>query len=280
MSKPQTLEAAVREFEGDIIELDRFLFPESWELSPHQVWTYRKLERHSKRWIEQCRGSGKSSLLGRYFALKEFQARRRIVYSGPSYRQSKHPFRYEKDFILNSTWLSQELAKPPTENTERSEILYRNGSRSVALPASGPKIHGERADDLVITETFEYPKELYVRTVKPMLMGGEVLGGRTVTWETSAGIKGSFAYQIRDHVLRAIEAGDPDYCFISVDFEQLRAENFISEKTAREVEADREFDEAIWKQQYMNGWPSLTGAFYEWGLLSRLELKRAEIKLK
>lgn len=280
MAKPATTAEAIQEYSSDIFELDAFLFPDSWPLSLHQIWMYRQFERHTKRWLEWNRGAGKSSTIGRYFAIKKAQELHKVVYSGPTYRQSRHPFRYERDFILTSPWLSGELAKQPTENTDRSEIVFKNGSKSTALPASKTKIHGERATDLVVTEFFDYPKDLFARTVKPMLLGGRVSLRRTVTYETSAGLVNSFAYERRKHFLRMVERGHPDYCFISVDFEDLKATGFLSEDDIANVEEDREIDPAIWNQQYMNVWLSVTGSFYELSLLRREELRHGVVLRK
>lgn len=273
----------------DVIELDGALYPNEPPLSRHQRLLYKACEEHRFVWVEWPRGSAKSYTMGRRALTKKLQSRRKFIYTGPSYRQSRHPFRYEKQIIYNNDLLST-LSKDITENNEKSEIVLRNGSSSVALPASGTKIHGERGTDLILTEFFDYPKELYLRTVKPML-AVRSRGTNRVIWETTAGFEFQFAYEIRQHVLAEVAKGNSDYHFLAFDIEDLKGfAGFNYNEATGEwdeqqgwpfdwgiVESDRALDEDIWKQQYMNIWLRVTGSFYQFTVLKQEDLKRGLI---
>lgn len=282
----------------DIVEFDRLVFPNSHPLTPFQQHILRKAAQCPNLFIEACRAAGKSYLVARIGLLKMVLARRKIIHTGPSYRQAKHPQHYMEDLVEQSPFLLEDLAEPPREGSDRTQITLRNRSAGVALPASGPKIHGERGTDVVFTEFFDYDRDLYLRSVKPMLAVRVAVGpvsplaarlmpvlakGHSVIWETTAGYTFHFSHEVREDVLARIAAGDSDYGFVSVTAADIREMNEGLPEDRRFpmewriVESDRAFDEDIYQQQYMNRWLSITGAFYELANLMRSDLRTGDL---
>jgi hypothetical protein len=278
--------------ERDIL-LDRYLYPDAPPLTAHQEHIYRKAAKHRFLWWQGARGIAKSYTLGRRANVKMVQSRRKFIYTGPSYRQSRFPFKYQRDLVFESHWLMKELAKDVTENNERSEIRFKNGSSAVALPASGSKIHGERGTDLQLTEFFDYPEDLYTRTVKPMLAIMGSTGPNSIIWESTAGYEYQFAFKELQHVLAEIEKNPQGpYYFVSFDVDSLRNETGYSRDVSTGewlpqkgwpfdwaiVESDREIDPEIYKQQYKCIWLKVMGTFYEMAVLGQENLKRGIIR--
>lgn len=283
MARP-TLAALLADCQ-DIVEFDAALFPHSLPLAPHQRYIFRKMAQARFRFLEGPRAGGKTYTVARFNLVLKVLARRKVVYSGPSYRQAKLPFRIERELIDESPYLRRDLLKEPTENTDKCELILRNGAMSVALPSSFSKIHGERGTDAVFTEFFAYDRDLYFRSFKPYFavrspwpippLAARLLPaltrGNTLTIETSAGYTYHFSYEVRNEFIRHVAAGDPDYAYVAWDLDTLVEDGWPVER--RMIEEDRAFDEDIFQQQYMNRWLSITGSFYELALLMRPELR-------
>jgi hypothetical protein len=174
------------------------------------------------------------------------------------------------------------LAKQPTMGNVRWEVMFKNRSRIVALPASAEKLHGERANVIVFEEFFAYPEELHNRTVKPMLA---VQSNRSVAnkalYVTSADFQFRWAYQRRAAIAAQARAKDPRYAFMSYKITDMPSPERGGFYSLDQLEDDRmNMPPEIYKQQYYNVWLTDAGTFYVLSVLMNKDLRRTEAVLK
>jgi hypothetical protein len=292
----KALDGVLREVVGDLylrdgrlsidalLDLVQFIWPDI-SLYPHQELIVEEAFVHPELFIEMSRGGGKSWLMGLIAILKKVLWRgRRVIFSGPSYRQSLHPFHYERELIEASPYLPAVVEmtgarKIGKESSLIAEIRFTNGSSSTALPASDVKIVGERGSDIVVTEAFIYSKQMLTETVTPMLAGAKRYPGmpRSIIYETTAGYQHQEMYAIRNHIVEQVAAGNPEYGFVSLNIDDLKSSGYFPPDALKRIEAQRLIDERRYQNQYGTVWLTSAGTFYSLVLLTRLDLHRAEI---
>lgn len=221
-----TVEGFINLLKEDSVLADKLLFPNLKGLFPFQRAIHRILDHHSFIWFQAGRGLGKSYEVGRWCAGKGFVYPAKFVYAGPTYRQSKHPWRNVKECILSNSDthypldLKYELSNPPTEGTEAAKIVCENGTTHIALPmGDGTSLRGQRAHVLVLDEFYLFEREMYARHILPFLQGDRDPGGLSkLIIMTSAEFQDSFAYTVlRDFFIGnireedALVAKDPNY---------------------------------------------------------------------
>lgn len=289
MAKPQTLEDVLNLVAEEpdpgnrLILLDGILFPYEYDrgrpLVAHGRRIYRERAIRKYLWIEGPRGSAKTLYCARVNALLKTIKPRKILYTAPSYRQAKTIWNWEVQMALRGgPFLRDIIDGQPSSSSEKSLLRFKNGAESVALPASHDLIHGERGDDLILTEFAYYPKELFGEAVLPMLATGSPDEPGCVVYETAAGHQNSFAYEWRKQILEEWTTGNPDYGFITYNVDHLRAEGF--EFREHIAESTRMLGEDVYQQMFMTVWRSAAGNFYPWKLLHSDGLKRTEIRLE
>lgn len=272
---------------GAILELINVLWPEI-VLFPFQEYIVLKAFQHSELFLEMSRGAGKSWIVGLIAIVKKLiWPGRKIIYSGPTYRQSRHPYHYEIELLQQSPHLRDIVKKTSgerigKENTERTEVVYRNGSVSVALPASGTKIHGERGSDLVVTEAFDYEKHLLTRTTENMLIGARRWIGmpKSIIYETTAWTQTCYAYEKRMEIIERMLAGDTSACFISITSDDLWDYGYLEPQDKRRIDRLRLIDEDGYLQQHQNRWLTTAGTFYNLVVLTNPDLKPDDLDVE
>ncbi len=271
-----------------VLDFIAWAWPEI-RLHPFQEFFVEKALTVPNIFLEMARAGSKTWMNGLMAVVKQLIWPGRVVLiTGPTYRQAKDLFSAAREFIETSPHLGEVVQTTrgksglTTEAAEQAEMHFVNGSRTLALPASGTKIHGKRASDLILTEFFEYPKDFYLRTVKPFKRGARVYQGmpKTEIFETTAGFEWQYAYEVRKLFVAKMQAGDPDYYLFSLDADDLTGLGYPGyENLLEELTDYYHGDEDKWKQQYKNFWPATTGSYYSLALLSRLELRRCEVEM-
>lgn len=272
---------AVLDFKDDAIALDEFLFAKRYSLVPHQREIIRAIENHPFSFIGASRASAKTYTSARYLCSYCVRfPRTTAIISGPTYRQSKIAFRFAADILFQESYFDWDdfLTKEPTEGSDEAVITFRNGSRIIALPASGTKVHGKRGQVLLLTEFFEYPESLYAMTVLPFLAKREQGRDNKLIHETSAGFEFQFSHRVYKEFVQEVAKANPDYALLPIPLEVLLKEKWDIDM--RIVNATRRIDEDTYHQQYNFRWLSDSGSFYILSLMKDEKLQTGEVTLK
>jgi hypothetical protein len=279
------LQSLLEELHDDPVALDYVLYPNAYKLLPFQREILRTIDdpKLAFGYAEAARGLSKTYLIGGRWvgqACAKIPGYK-VVFSGPSFRQSQAPFRYLVDLIEENPPMKSLLKKEPTMGNVRWEMQFKNGSKVVALPASAEKLHGERANVIVFEEFFAYPEELHNRTVKPMLavQSNRKYANKAI-YITSADFQFRWAYKRRGDIQRAAESGDSRYAFMSYDINAMPPPEEGGFYSADQLEDDRRsMPPELFEQQYFNKWLSDAGTFYSLAMLANTELRQTQVEL-
>lgn len=270
---------------NDPVGLDYVLFPKSYPLIAPQKLMMQTFDDPMAMFIflEAARGMSKSYTFSRWAIQKCAKVPKfKIVFSGPSFRQSQTPFRYAVEILEENGLEDQLLSKPPTMSNVRWEMVFKNGSKMIALPASAEKLHGERANIVMFEEFFAYPEELHNKTVKPMLA---VQSNRQVAnkaiYITSADFQFRWAYKRRCEIQQQAIAGNPKYKFLSLTIDDMPPREEGGFYSLDQLEDDRNsMPPDIFQQQYHNKWLSDSGTFYVLSVLMNPDIHVGAVELQ
>lgn len=279
------LAEALAKLIDDPVGLDYVLLPNSYPLIAPQKLMMQTFDDPLAMFIflEASRGMSKTYTFGRWSIQKCAKVPRfKIVFSGPSFRQSQAPFRYVIEILEENRLMDVLLSKTPTMGNVKWEMNFRNGSRIVALPASAEKLHGERANIVMFEEFFAYPEELHNKTVKPMLavQSNRKVANKAV-YITSADFKFRWAYKRRCEIQQQALANNPKYRFLSLTIDDMPPPEEGGFYSLDQLEDDRNsMPPDVFQQQYYNKWLSDSGTFYVLSVLMNPEIHRGQVELQ
>src|SRR5579884_3704847 len=293
-----TIEGFINSLKQDSVLRDSIMFPGLPPLFPFQKAIFKVLDQYDNVWFQACRGLAKSYTVGRWCAGTGLVHKARFVYTGPTFRQSKKPWKYARECIEQGSdenyvlHTGNEIEGKPSESTEMAKLFQKNATEHVALPmGSGQNIRGERANVLVADEFFNIERNMYRSHILPFLQGHKEPGSISkLILMTSAEWQDTYAYFVytstfiakmkeEDELVKLDPTYKRKYAIIDLRIEDAESEGYtvnwdvINQMLEGASEEERE-------QALHNKWIGNSGAFIPSNLVDKMECSQVTIEYK
>jgi hypothetical protein len=151
------------------------------KLAPFQEITLRGLMNRNYSLCVWGRGCGKTFIASVYCMLQAMlEPNSRIIIAGPTFRTSRFIFNKVEEILKSkkAVLARQAFVDKPTKRNDIHQFELPNGSGIAAIPLSGEKIRGFRANILVIDEYLLMSREIIDTVLRPFLTAPQDISER------------------------------------------------------------------------------------------------------
>jgi|TARA_R110000851_G_scaffold106453_2_gene225651 hypothetical protein len=151
------------------------------KLAPYQEITLRGLMNRNYSLCVWGRGCGKTFIASVFCMLQAMlEPDSRIIIAGPTFRTSRFIFNKIEEILSGrkAVLARQAFETKPSKRNDIHEFKLSNGSAIAAIPLSGEKIRGFRANILVIDEYLLMSREIIDTVLKPFLTAPQDISER------------------------------------------------------------------------------------------------------
>jgi hypothetical protein len=151
------------------------------KLAPYQEITLRGLMNRNYSLCVWGRGCGKTFIASVFCMLQAMlEPDSRIIIAGPTFRTSRFIFNKIEEILSGrkAVLARQAFENKPSKRNDIHEFKLSNGSAIAAIPLSGEKIRGFRANILVIDEYLLMSREIIDTVLKPFLTAPQDISER------------------------------------------------------------------------------------------------------
>lgn len=150
------------------------------KLAPFQEVTLRGLMNRNYSLCVWGRGCGKTFIASVYCMLQAMmEPNSRIIIAGPTFRTSRFIFNKIEEILAGKkAVLARQAFNKPSKRADIHEYKLDNNSAIAAIPLSGEKIRGFRANILVIDEYLLMSQEIIDTVLRPFLTAPQDIADR------------------------------------------------------------------------------------------------------